>query len=609
MTGGGVHLVSRGRRPAALAHYDPAADRVTACVDLPTGEGGWAVCEMGGLVYAGTYVPADVHRWDRGTGAVTTPARFGREQFVWSLAASTAAGAGAGGTVYAGTYPGGLVYRLGREGVVRDVGAAGRGRHCVRVLACAPDGTVYAGTGTPAGLVELRPGGGARRDVLPRELAGESLVVAVAVTGDLVVAGTEPSGLLALVDRRDPRRYAVLETGERAVDAVTVAAGSVFCAGRPSGTLYETAAAVATGGSLRSVAVPVRGTETRCLGGYGADLVGVTGGGAVWRRSAGSGRTVATDLVDAGLPAWPEPPQSLAVLPDAAVLAAGNVALQVRDLRSGRGVVRHRLRGEAKVAATVGEVVYLAVYPGAELVAYDHDRAAVRDVAVVGGGQNRPLALHHATSCGLLLLGTRAGYGHTGGALAAYDLREGRLRRYVGVLPGQGVRAIATDGTTAYLGGDVAADGTPAVAGTADLAAFDLRSGVVLWRWAPRAETTAYADVAVHGGLLYVLGEDGLLLVVDPAARRVLARHALPGPPGRFVETGDGRLFCVTGTHVVLVTPARVHTVVAGLDGGWFNAPQPAYDPVTGHLYTLRGRDLVRLRLAPAQLLPAAGEE
>lgn len=68
--------------------------------------------------------------------------------------------------------------------------------------------------------------------------------------------------------------------------------------------------------------------------------------------------------------------------------------------------------------------------------------------------------------------------------------------------------------------------------------------------------------------------------------------------PGQFALRSDG-VYLVTAEALLRVGPdATVTPVVTGLGAQWYNDPQLVVDAGTGDVFTLRGRDLVRISLA-----------
>ncbi|MET9018483.1 hypothetical protein ABZV93_00720 [Actinopolymorpha sp. NPDC004070] len=588
-------VVTRGLEPPILAEYDLSTGRVVANHELTTGLGGWGAVAVGGRVYAGMYAVADIHRLNLATGAVERLGRLGNEQYAFDLTASPA------GKIYAGTFPGGKVYEIDPTAgsgspAVRDLGQAVPGLQYVRCVAAGPDGTVYAGTGTSARLVAIDPVTGARSDILPSALHGESFVYDVAVSADHVVAGTEPHGQLVVIDRADPTRTTVVATGERTIDAITIDGSTAYFTARPSGALY---AYELDTGTLTRLAVPVAAEETRGVFVRDGVVHGASGAGLWWTYDAADGGAVnVVDLPDVGLRTGPEPPQSVSYDSGSSqVLVGGNFGLQVHDLARGTSR-RVRVDGEAKSMTLVRGRTVMAIYPGALVDAYDHRSANVVRIGKMGGLANRPRSMRLHPPGRLLLIGVRNEYGIPGGAFAVVDVRSGGIDRYDDLVADQAVAAVASYRDLAYLGTEISVDGAPPVAKEAVLVGFDLTTRTVVWTWAAVPGATGYVSLVHHRGLLYGVTAQGVLLVGDPVTRtRIGAGRTPAGRPGYLTVRAGAVLLVTSEVLAQMNADATTTTLVSGLAGDWYNEPQLAVDEESGDIFTVRGRNLVRIHL------------
>lgn len=582
--GNDLYLVTRGLQPAVVARFDLTSRTVAAHQTLSTGDGGWAATVSGDKVYVGMYSVADVHEYDPSTNTTTRLGRLGSEQYVFDLATAP------DGTLYAGTYPGGKVFRIDPvTRVFTDLGQASAGQTYVRSVAVAPDGTVYAGTGARARLVAVDPASGTRTEILPTEVQGESFVYDVAANADWVAAGTEPSGKLVLIDRHDPSSYRIVETGDRTVDMLQLNDGEVLLTSRTSGSLYSYDIAAAT---LTKVAAPNPYDETRGVFAVGDQVVGVSGSGSLWFVDRTTGGTSVIDLATVGMPTAAEPAQSVSLLGTNAFVG-GNFGLQVHDVGTGDATKVH-MGGEAKRAVGVGNRLYLATYPGAFVDAYTPRTGEMTRLAAIGGNQDRPRAMVELPGRGQLAIGTRIQYGHTGGSLALFDLRTHAIDRYDTIVPDQSISALTANDDLVYLGSEIYADGVPSVAKEAQIAAFDLDSRRVLWRWIPFPGLGGYADLLVNGHTLYGLTNTRTLFVADLRNRTIERSYRLDGAVGQLVLR-RGVVYGVTGTQLFRLDATGPTTVLGGLAGYWYNEPQLTLDQGSGDLFTIRGTHLVRI--------------
>jgi streptogramin lyase len=143
--------VSTGK-PAYLNAIDPATGASLISAPLPGAEGSYAVVATpDGSIYAGTYNNGHLYRWRPGSG--NTVEDLGRpiasESIIWRITADDQ------GNVYGGTYPGGKVFKYdGTTGAVRDYGQVKAGQPYVKSIDYA-DGKVYTGSLPDAHIMEV----------------------------------------------------------------------------------------------------------------------------------------------------------------------------------------------------------------------------------------------------------------------------------------------------------------------------------------------------------------------------------------------------------------------------------------------------------------------
>ena len=586
--GSTAFLVSRGLSPASVGVYDLAARRVTDNIMLPSGDGGWGATLSGGDVYVGTYGEvADVYRIDPATRNVQQVLNLRGDTFVWDLATA------ADGTVVAGSSPTGRVHAYDPStGQVRDYGAADPAEMYVRSVEV-DDSFIYAGTGTRANLIRIDRATGERESILPEELRGESWVYSLALGPGVIVAGTEPSGRMAVIDRDDPSSYTVVNTGKRTVDQVVVADGAVWLSTRSDGSLmrYDLAS-----GELTQVAQPSPGEETRLVHPDADAIFGVTGSGAAWHMNRSNGQVDVIDLQTVGLRAGPEVVQSLEASNDR-VYVGGHWSLTEHQSEVGTST-RLRVPGEPKAMAMKGSNLYLAEYPGGTIGALDRrQRYETVGAIPMSAAQNRPRDVYYDSASRRLLVASMAEYGHLDGALTTYHPRTGDTQAYRGIVDDQTVNSVVTHRGIAYLSTQIGASGIAPTTTEAHLAAFDLATGEVVWRDVPLPGVSTIRHVEFLDGLLYAYTGDGRVFSYDPRTRTVVNQVNVGG--AGEVEAWHGRLFAATGDEVLELDPATLEptTLASCLAGGWHNEPQLSIDGDEAMLYTLDGRSLARLAL------------
>ncbi|HUR05970.1 MAG TPA: hypothetical protein VM347_25715 [Nonomuraea sp.] len=593
---GHAYVVERGPKPPILAEIDLATRKVVRSVTLPDGpaageaEGGWATAVSGGKIYVGTYPVPDLYSFDPATGEVKRLHSFGKNGgFVWSLTAAP------DGTLYAGTYPDGKVWEyVPSTGAVRDFGVLAPGERYVRAVAADAD-HVYAGLLDKAQLVSIDRATG----TVTHLATGPTGFGAVAEHGDRVLAASGGTLIDVRKDGTDARQPAL---AEGSLDMLTVAAdGTVYTTTRPDGAVYRYRPGDAT---LTKIAEPPSpGDETRRLELLDDNtLFGVSGSGGMWWLDLRTGKSEFVDLIDAGLPAGPERPQSMLLVPNRALYIGGHFSMEVRDLRTG-DKRRFRLPGEPKDLVRRGNKIYAAMYPSGQILSIDIRTDQVRGLGYLGHDQQRPWDIEYDPLTDKLLVASAPLGAKLSGALSVVDPDTGKMDVYVDVIPGQSLMSLSLGHGVVYLGGDVlGGGGTPPVKTSASVAAFDLRTRKVLWQVDPVANFRTFQDIKVHGGLLYGVykRDSGTWIALDLATKKVVRQGKLSGYGELTVHRG--KVFVSTffggGNAYELGTSEKL--LATGLGDEWYTNPQLHFEPGSWQAWALVGRNLAKIRLNPA---------
>lgn len=556
---GRLFVATRGRVPAVVAAVDADTDTVTQTAELPTGAGAWALGLLpSGDLLVGTYQPADLYRLDARSLRVRRVASFDGSTHIYCLATAP------DGVAYLGTLPDGAVHAYDpQSGRVRDYGAAAPGEYLVRSIAV-DDSTIYAGVGARAHLVAIDRRTGDRRDILPRSLRDESFVYTLDLASRRLVAGTEPSGRLAVVAVDDPGDHRVLPSfGERTLDAIAVAGDTVYLTGRTTGALYRYELGA---DGARRLAVPLAREETRGLFVRDGVVLGVGGTGVLWRYGLDSGHVTTTDLGEAGVPGGPEPVQSIAAS-DAAVYVGAHWAVQIHGVDR-EAADRVRVPGEPKAMVDVDGVLYLALYPGAEVWRYDPGVGAPVSVATIGHEQARPRRMAVDTVSGRVLVVSQADYGHRGGALTVHDPATGAVSVYRDVVAGHGLSAVGVADGVAYVGSEVrSGGGTPPAEGSSRVAAWDLATARTRWETVPVEGAAAIVDVVAAHGLVYGLTAEGTIFSLNPGTQQTVRAVRLAAS-GRALAMQDGLLYAASrrGLDRIHLDTLATTSVLSGPD-------------------------------------------
>lgn len=581
-----IWTITSGVSPVQVGAFDPVSRTVDRKLSLPTGAGAWAMTHIGTDLYVGLYTPGDVYRIDTTTGTATKVTQFG--SFIWSIAATP------DGKIVAGTYPDGAVHEYDpATGTTKSYGAAVAGEQYVRSIA-ADATTIYAGVGTKAHLIAIDRATGARHDVLPAAYADRTFVATLALDGTKLAASLSPTGTMLVFDTTDLSNPVEVQTpgGDQYVTAITLDGADIYLGTRPSGTLYRY-----RDNMLTRLGSPYDGAYFNRILVDGSTIRAELTSQVVDFDQA-TGTFTGTDLGQAGLPPAPEQAMAIAATPTS-VLVSGKAGIQVHDLATGTST-RAFLPGEAKTLTPVGRNVYLGVYTLARLWQMMPDGSGLHELGQIGNEQTRPTDDAYDARSRTWLISTEPDYGKYDGTLVVQHLDTGQREVHRGVVPHQSVRSVTTSDGIAYLGGATRNSlGTDPILPEATVVAFDLRRNRVLWESAPSSLAQSYSDLVVYRGRLYATTDDGRLAVLDPRTGKPLTSTTLGTGQSRLTIASAG-LFGTNSQRVFKISPARtgaptITTVVDDLAAQIYSYPLITTSPDGRALYTIRGRDLVRI--------------
>ncbi|MDX3006125.1 PQQ-binding-like beta-propeller repeat protein [Kribbella solani] len=585
-----IWTITSGVSPVQVGAFDPVAKTVDRKLSLPTGAGAWAMTHIGTDLYIGLYTPGDVYKVDTTTGTATKVARFG--SFIWSIAATP------DGKIVAGTYPDGAVHEYDpATGATRAYGAAVAGEQYVRSIA-ADATTIYAGVGTKAHLIAIDRATGERRDVLPAKYADRTFVATLALDGTRLAASLSPTGTMLVYDTRDLSNPVEVQTpgSDQYITAITFAGADLYLGTRPSGSLFRY-----RDNTLTRLGSPYDGAYFNRIFVDGTTIRAELTSQVVDFDQATATFT-GTDLGQAGLPPAPEQAMAIAAT-STSVLVTGKAGIQVHDLATGAST-RAFLPGEAKTLTPVGRSVYLGVYTLARLWQMKPDGSDLHELGQIGNEQTRPTDEAYDARSRTWLISTEPDYGKFDGTLVEQHLDTGQREVHRGVVPHQSVRSVTTGDGIAYLGGATRNSlGTDPILPAATIVAFDLRRNKTLWETTPLTKAQSYSDVVLYRGRLYATTDDGRLVVLDPRTGKVVTSTTLGTSQSRLVIARAG-LYGTDSRRVFKLTPARtgaptVTTVVEGLGAQIYSYPLITASHTGDALYTIKGRDLVRITKLP----------
>lgn len=483
-------------------------------------------------------------------------------------------------------------------GQIVSLGIPDPGATLARAVA-ATDSTIFFGAGST-----LNGGSGASRaclfafdraaktftNVTPKEMLADPSIRDLGIVGDKLLvssAGSVENSKVAAVSVANPATY-MAATSEGKTAKNFAALGDKVYFANESGLLAYSAVtnAIST--------VPYQGPSLGEIWGVDArdgKLLVTSGYGFVAEIDALSGATKTTDLGEAGAPSDPQTVMGIAA-GAGYVYVGGNGVISRRSLRTSQ-VTNLTAPGEAKDAVVVNGALYTGQYSGQGIWSYDpRSGKPIAQVAEFPKEQNRPLDVCWDEDNKLVLVVAQADT-EGGGSLWTYDPRTRKKGFFVNPIDKvQLLRAVASRDGVAYLGG-----GNPGLDGLGTVVAFDPVKGRELWRLDAGAGA-GMAALAVQGKYLYGVTRKGGLFVLDLPKRQVVHRSDISAVSYGFAAlvTNRGVVYGVSNTHVFRCDPKTfaVATVVADIDGGWYSGSHITNDE-DGYLYTMRGRNLVRI--------------
>jgi WD40 repeat protein len=602
---GVAYIGSRNLATTGVIAVDVAAGLVTASTTVGNGYSiqALALDPVRRLLYIGILQKSagtapNLFRWDLATPAVAaTPIGRIGDRDVRDLAVSPDGvlfAVGGGGT----TAPALWQYDPATAAVT-SLGVPDPAVTLARAVA-ATDAAVYFGAGSTLGggagtsraaLHAFDRATGAFANITPAEMVADPSIRELAVDGDRLLvstAGAARPSTLASLSLADPASYtSALSIGKTAKSFARID-DTVYAANETGVVAWDTAAGTVEQLDLAGLELG----EIWGLDPLDGDLVATSGYAFLARISLPGTDHRLIDLGEAGAPVGPQTCMGIAVGAGSAYVG-GNGGIARHDLATG-AVVNLRAPGEAKDAEVIDGVLHTGQYSGQGIWAYDPASPdPIRQVARFPEAQNRPLDTEYDESSGLLLVAAQADT-EGGGSIWTYDPATGASTIAVNPIDSaQLVRAVTAVDGVAYLGGDNAQKTGPR--GT--VVAWDPVSRTELWRL-ETGQATGIAALSHHGRHLFAITIKGIVLVIDRVTRSIVhtSDQSALCPGFAAMTTARGHVYVVSDTTLFRIDPRSfdVTVVVPAIDGGWYSGPHLAAD-ADGALYTLRGRDLVRV--------------
>jgi outer membrane protein assembly factor BamB len=579
--------------PAIFVAADVETGRTIHAAAVPDTGGAWGLAvATDGKVYFATYNRANLYQYDPVSRAI---ANLGDPAQLAGLPKTTQyfeLTAGARGCVYGGGYPNGHVFEYDPARGFRSFGQIFPGTQYPRCVAYdEPGDALYVGGGgARAWLVRVDLTSGEKSaNLLPQAYSDRFTYTydMNLVEGKLLLRMDPTADFLVL----DQATLQVLREGDllqsRGVSPRSPAAPKVYftsgCCLRRLDLESLTVEEVQVDGEAVDLGVNVAGFGFVQLSSPdfpGPTLVAWVGNhhGRFLKYNLLTGKLQVTHL---DLPRSASTLHTLAKGPDSKIYVSAYVGGGMGILDPNETEAQCHSFSQAEGITSLGRTLYLGVYPGARIFAYDtaqpwkstgSDRTVVQQFELkTEHEQDRPYAMLGVPELGKVFIGTVPDYGKRGGALTVYDPATGDYRVWRNIVAGHSVVSLAyTDGLiyggTTYRGGLGAED----VVDDARLFAFDPVLGVKLW------EQPLFAGA---GGITCLLvGPDdrlwgwamGRFFVFDTKARTVVHSELVfadavnLGRDGHMqVSLADGHIYgTIAGRFFRIDRESRAVTVI-----------------------------------------------
>lgn len=604
LVGETVYIGSRNLDPVRIIAFHVPTGKIVAETELATGYSIQALAAdiTGRYLYAGVLqnaggTQANLYRWDLATPSTKATAigRIGdRDVRDLSVAPDGHLYAVGGGS---STKPALWEYDPA-TGQVLSLGIPDTGATLARAVA-ATNRTVFFGAGSTLG-----GGGSAGRaclwaydratktytQVTPPEMLADPSIRELAVLGDKLLVSSAAStqqSKIALLDLGNPTSYTVATSIGKTAKNFTSIGDQVYFANETGLCAYSRA--------TNSVSqLTLNGPSLGEIWGVDAlnnTLLATSGYGFVAEINPRTSSMAVTDLGEAGASASAQTVMGIAVGAGFAYVG-GNGVIARHSLSSGE-VVNLQSQGEAKDAVIVDGVLYTGQYNSQGIWKYSPlSGQPIHQAADFPAAQNRPLDVCWDDVSSLMLVAAQSDT-EGGGSFWTYDPATGAKQCFINPVDNrQLLRAVATREGVSYLGA-----GLPTLDGPGTIVAFDPIAGKELWRIEP-GMGAGIAALAIQGRHLYGLTRKGGIFVLDIPTRRIVHRADISPLSYGFgaLVANRSAIYGVSDTNVFRFDPKTfgVTTVLADTNGGWYSGSHITNDE-DGYLYTMRGRNLVRI--------------
>lgn len=447
------------------------------------------------------------------------------ETYLFALAS------GKNGEIFGATYPGCRIFRYHPKDGFKDIGAGAikAGEQYVHALAYhGKTDKLYAGIGSRSYLMEVNPRTGERKEILPDQYRGGSgFVYDMKIIND--IDGTD----LLLANLPDIGKTVVYnlktETFEEDIQRSVMVKSAVkspidqkiyYSAGWTDLYALELRK---PGSKPQKVAVAKKALATKWLN--DSELLILNAAAELLRCNIKTGESKSIPI---DVPAQPIGLIAVAAGPDGQIWTGGyltgnNAAYNPKSKTITSYPGLHQPEG----ITVQDENIYFGTYTRAEFYVYNTtlpwslEKGNPKKIGQIKG-QDRPFGGVNVREHHQLYFGTVPGYGLLGGALAAYDVKEGKMTPYFNVMPNSSIVSLVYSNSL-VIGGTSIWGGLGAVpiATEASLFGWDPVRKVKTFELVPVPEAKAITGL-MNGpdGMVWGMA-DGVWFVFDPVSKTV----------------------------------------------------------------------------------------
>ncbi|WP_147387953.1 ligand-binding sensor domain-containing protein [Pelobium manganitolerans] len=526
-----VYTVVRGR-PAHLVGFEIASYKKIVDVELEGTDGSWdLITGNDGIVYI---AGANGHLFKHTPGTFTVEdlgIALPGEKVIWDLTA------GAGNTIYGGTYPGCRVFSYNPDKGFSDVAnkpLVDTENYTRSLVYDKREKKLYAGIATKAALIKLDPVTGQTQQLLPDTSRQQEAIYHINIINNLP-GGDRVFGWLTGAKQRVTVVYNT--NTQRFEDVLPSLDVKSLIKSPHQATVYYSSA-----GRLFALDYTKRVRKPKELCAISGEVKASSWSkdGLLYLITASekvhvyNPKTNALATHSLAIPKQAIDIQSIGFGPDGNVWSAGYLAGGHATYNPTTGEVTQKPGlDQTEGMGNLGPFIYFGIYAKSRLYKYDTRKAwDVKNgnpefIAQISG-QDRPFAVLGLEKSNQVIFGTVPTYGHVGGALVQYDVESKKVATFENLIQDQSIISLVKSG-------DLVIGGTSIFGG---LGGVPTQEEAVIFAWDPIRKVKVF-EISPGKNIMSVTGlingpdgniwgfADGDFFILDVNARKIIVRKRL----------------------------------------------------------------------------------